>query len=281
MRRVVVPLALALLALASCTAEDAGKEAWASASLGFAVQGAAPQRLALGELAEAAPPEVVSTEDPYYGRTKRFRALPLAPALERGFGRSRDALSRETFLLRARDGYSVPIAGARLFEGGAYLAVDDVDVPGFAPIGPQQVSPAPVYMFWAGAGQSDPEVHPRPWQLDVVEIADFDAAFPHVRPEGEPVDGPAFRGLAIFRASCIRCHAINREGGRVGPELNVPRNVLEYRPEEQVRAFIRDPGTFRYSSMPPHRELSDADLDALIAYLRAMGARKHDPEAAR
>jgi mono/diheme cytochrome c family protein len=227
------------------------------------------------------PLEEVSTEDPYYGRTKRFRAMTLAAVLETGFGRPRAELAREAFILRARDGYSVPIAGSRLFEGGAYLAIDDLDVPGFAPIGPQQVSPAPVYMFWTGSGRADAEVYPRPWQLDAIEIADFDSAFPHVLPRGEPRDGMAYRGLALFRTSCIRCHAINREGGRVGPDLNVPMNILEYRPEEQVRAYVRDPGAFRYGSMPAHPELTDADLDALITYLRAMGARKHDPSGAR
>ena len=71
---------------------------------------------------------------------------------------------------------------------------------------------------------------------------------------------------------------MNREGGRVGPELNVPQNILEYRPEPQVRAYIRDPATFRYGNMPPHPDLTDAQMDALIAYLGAMKDRKHDPK---
>jgi cytochrome c1 len=29
--------------------------------------------------------------------------------------------------------------------------------------------------------------------------------------------------------------------------------------------------------MPAHPDLSDADLDALVAYFRAMKDRKHDP----
>ena len=64
-----------------------------------------------------------------------------------------------------------------------------------------------------------------------------------------------------------------------GPELNVPQSIVEYRPEPQIRAYIRDPRTFRYGNMPPHPHLSDADLDALLAYFRAMKDRKHDPDA--
>ena len=63
----------------------------------------------------------------------------------------------------------------------------------------------------------------------------------------------------------------------MGPELNVPRSIVEYRPAEQIRAFIRDPESFRYTSMPAHRHLSDAQLDALLAYFQAMKSRKHDP----
>ena len=75
------------------------------------------------------------------------------------------------------------------------------------------------------------------------------------------------------------CHSINGEGGTVGPELNVPRSIVEYRPIEQLKAFIRDPQSFRYSAMPAHRHLSDEELDALIAYFRAMSQRKRDPRA--
>jgi hypothetical protein len=31
--------------------------------------------------------------------------------------------------------------------------------------------------------------------------------------------------------------------------------------------------------MPAHLHLSDADLDAIVAYFEAMRARKHDPRA--
>ena len=58
----------------------------------------------------------------------------------------------------------------------------------------------------------------------------------------------------------------------------MPQNVLEYRPEAQVRAYIRNPQTFRYGNMPAHPGLTDADLDGLIAYLSAMKDRKFDPD---
>jgi len=222
---------------------------------------------------------VVSTYDPYYAAQKRFRALPLAPLLRRGFGATDAELARETFLFKAADGYAVPIRGDKLVDGSAYVAIDDADVPGFAPIGPKRVSPAPAYLVWKGADKADLDERPRPWQLVAIALVDPRTLYPHTHPSGEPEGSEAMRGAALFRDHCAKCHAINREGGRVGPDLNVPQSIVEYRPEAQIRAYIRNPATFRYGAMPANPELTDADLSALLAYFHAMALRKHDPDA--
>lgn len=250
-----------------------------SGDLTFRRHGELVTTLSLAELARAFEPTIVTTDDPYYERRKRFRAMPIEPILERAFGASIDTLRRESFVLKARDGYAVPMAGERLLEGGAHVAIDDADVPGFEPIGPRRVSPAPAYLVWSRASQTSLETHPRPWQLASIEIASFEALYPHTVPTGEPDGSPAMRGFALFRGECIRCHAVNREGGRVGPELNVPQSIVEYRDADFLRAYIRDPLSFRYGAMPPHPGLDDGDLDDLLAYFRAMSTRKHDPDA--
>ena len=66
----------------------------------------------------------------------------------------------------------------------------------------------------------------------------------------------------------------------MGPDLNVPLSIVEYRPALQIKAFIREPQSFRYTSMPPHPHLSEAQLDALLAYFRAMKELKRDPGSA-
>jgi mono/diheme cytochrome c family protein len=200
----------------------------------------------------------------------------MRPLLERGFAGVPGKLEEHDYVLRARDGYTVPLAGARLLEPGAYIAIADVDVPGWEPIGPQQANPGPFYVVWRGESQQDLETHPRPWQLATIGIARFEATFPHVIPSGEPAGSPAMRGLGMFRAECIHCHAMNREGGHVGPDLNVPQSIVEYRPEAQIRAYIKDPRTFRYGNMPAHPNMTDTQLDDLVAYFRAMKDRKHD-----
>lgn len=220
---------------------------------------------------------VVESFDPYYGQSKRFRGFSLGPALADVYALAPAALRQATFVLSALDGYAVPIAGERLLDDGAFVAVDDVDIPGFAPIGPRKISPLPAYLVWQGRGKNNLETHPRPWQLSTIDLVPSDTLYPHARPHNVPHDSPALRGFALFRERCIRCHAINREGGSVGPELNVPQSIVSYRPEEQIRAYIRDPLTFRYGAMPANPDLSDADLDALIAYFRAMARDPYDP----
>jgi mono/diheme cytochrome c family protein len=283
MRGLRTPAAILVLVTLSCAKgrereRDATADGDRAATLVFEKDGAKVRTLSLAELAGKIPPESFRAYDPYYAREKGFRALPLVRVLQEGFGTDAGDLRAHDFVLRARDGYAVPLTGAKVTEAGAYIAFADLDAPGWEPIGPQRANPAPFYLVWRNAGQQSLDTHPRPWQLATVAIAPFEGTYPHVAPRGARED--AQRGFAIFRGQCIACHAINREGGRVGPELNVPQSIVEYRPEAQIRAYIRDPRTFRYGNMPAHPNLTDADLDGLLAYFRAMRDRKHDPEGA-
>jgi len=250
------------------------------AQLQFRAGGKVVRALRKHELRTTLPNETVRVDDNYYdGKPKTWRAIPLARLVEHGFEGSGHALAEQSYILRCIDGYTVPFDGKRLLEAGGYLAFADADVAEWEPVGTKRDNPGPYFVVWGEPEQQNLEEYPRPYQLAAIEIASFESTFPHVLPTGEKEGSPADRGFVLFKAQCIRCHAVNQEGGRVGPELNVPRNVLEYRSEAQVKAFIRAPRSFRYSAMPSHPHLTAADLDALVAYLRAMGKRKHDPLA--
>jgi mono/diheme cytochrome c family protein len=249
-----------------------------AATLHFLASGSEVAALQLDALRQLAPVERVTAPDPYYGRTKSFDALPIEPLLAAAFGVSLDELRGGEFVLRARDGYAVPLPGARLLEGGAYVAFADAE--GWQPIGPQAADPRPFYLIWKHPTQRDLASHPRPFQLVTIErLAVADRPFPAATPR-VAAGTPAARGFALFRARCIACHAMNRDGGRIGPDLNVPQNITEYRPAQQIRAYIRDPRTFRYGNMPSHRDLSVAQLDELLSYFEVMRTQKHDPAAA-
>lgn len=269
-----IAAALAALLLLGCSKKSAPDGARAIA---FVRDGKPVRTLSLAALEAASPPETVAAFDPYYGKPKTFRALPLRAVLEKGFEGQGVDLAKQEYVFRAKDGYAVPMRGALATEDGGAIAFEDTEVPGWEPIGPQRADPAPFYLVWKKPEQATLDTHPRPWQLVTIEMARFDAVYPHTSPGDVAPDSPAARGYALFRDHCVQCHAINREGGRVGPDLNVPKNVLEYRPEDQVRAYVKNPRAFRYGNMPAHEFLTDADLDALVAYLRAMKDRKSDP----
>jgi mono/diheme cytochrome c family protein len=280
----IAPARRALVALAALCALAGDARAEDAATLRFLRDGAEVASLSLPALLECCAPREVRVDDPYYGGLKRFRALPLGLVLARGFGDTEHAaFARAELLLRARDGYTRTASGAQLLGEGAFLAFADAEHPegAFFPIDRRQVDPAPFYLVWQGEGRGDTTLWPWPYQLAEIEVVDFARAFPHVVPVGASENSPAKRGFELFRASCIACHAINGEGGTVGPELNVPRSIVEYRDAAQLKAFIRDPRSFRYTSMPAHPHFSDADLDALVAYFTHMRAHKHDPGASK
>ena len=247
-----------------------------SVALSFVRAGKPVRTVTLGELLREVPAETFTAYDPYYNREKTFRGVPLSAVVKKGFA-GEEGLSALEYVLRAKDGYTVPLRGGKVFEAGAYVAFVDVDVPGWEPIGPQRANPGPFYVVWRGKDQQSLETHPRPWQLASIEIARYEDLFPHTVPTGEKEGSGAMRGLVIFKEQCVHCHAVNREGGRVGPELNVPQSIVEYRPIPQIKAYIRDPMTFRYGNMPAHPFLKDGDLDDLVSYFAAMKERKHDP----
>ncbi len=228
--------------------------------------------------------ERIEIDDPYYGQFKSFWACPLREVLTLGFAGAPQQDPDSNFFLRALDGFSKPASGAKLAEPGGYLALSDADLgtpgaPGWEPIDRGQVDPGPFYLVWNQPHQRDIHHYPWPYQLATIEIAAFETEYPHTLPGSAAVNSPARAGFRIFRVECIACHAINGEGGMIGPDLNVPRSIVEYRPTAQIKAFISNPQSFRYTTMPAHPHLDDDALDALVAYFTAMKDLKHDPRA--
>jgi len=273
-------LAFSILLAVAAGAHSAVADETEAPALRFLRDGKLLRTLTLAELRACCEPREVAVDDPYYGAPKRFRALPLAAVLARGFDDTEsERFASSELLLRARDGYTRTASGAQLRSGGGFLAFADAAHPrgAFFPIDRRQLDPAPFYLVWQREEQRDTNLWPWPYQLVEIEIVDFAAEFPHVPPPGAAPGSPAQHGFAVFRRYCIACHAINGEGGKVGPELNVPRSIVEYREPAQLKQFIRDARSFRYTSMPPQPQLTDADLDVLIAYFSHMRDHKHDP----
>ncbi|MCB9707269.1 MAG: cytochrome c [Myxococcales bacterium] len=215
--------------------------------------------------------EVVN--DPAYKNgKKRFRGYSLQRVLAQAKLATDGAEPLKIHLL-ASDGYQTELRFAPSNIESAVLAFEDVEAPANEKwqsfrSGKRWMTPAPFYLVWPA---SRSQGKPWPYQLQRIEVwsgAAKDAAY--------PVNAPAARvGYQTFRAQCMSCHSVNLAGGSLGPELNVPKNVLEYRDTAFLQTFIRNAGAFHARSvMPPFEHLTPKELDSIIFYLRTMSRAK-------
>lgn len=229
----------------------------------------------LSEIKALLKPAEVGLADPFYGgRPKRYAAFPLKALLDLGFGAGWREWPESEGTLRALDGYESFADAQRLAEEGGYVAFDDLDREGWEPIGHKKADPGPFYVFWTGKDQTMANAYPWPWQLSAIRLSRFEEQYGRVFPKGAAPGSPALRGYEVFRQQCFRCHAIDRQGGIIGPDLGAPRNIVSYLPEGYLREFIRAPSKFRHSNMPDHEHLTDTDLDTLLAYFRHLAGKK-------
>src|SRR5262245_39951168 len=112
-------------------------------------------------------------------------------------------------------------------------------------------------------------------RVSVDSAEDFDA---WIRSQQQPAvqDATAIDGRRIFETTaCINCHAISGTAatGRFGPDLThlMSRTTLASGAAENthanLRLWIQNPDAIKPGSLMPAMKLSDADLDALTAYL--------------
>jgi mono/diheme cytochrome c family protein len=92
---------------------------------------------------------------------------------------------------------------------------------------------------------------------------------------------PAQQGEAVFQKNCSSCHTLGG-GDTVGPDLN---GVTERRDPDFVKRFVADPAAILAEGDPevkamvdefnglqmPDLGLSDADVDAVVAFLETQG----------
>lgn len=88
-------------------------------------------------------------------------------------------------------------------------------------------------------------------------------------PGGQMAGGPpAGSGQAVFQQNCSRCHAINGQGGRRGPDLSHVGAQSDHT-AQWLTEFIRDPKSKDAGSRMPAfgNRIGDADMQSLTSYL--------------
>lgn len=248
-------------------------------TLQFSVADQALDTLDLTQLRSRIKEHDIELFDPHYGKTKHFRAFALADVMDAGFGARWRGDEYTEVVFKALDGYLAVSARDKLTEQGGYLAFADLDVAtGWENMDKKHTNPAPFYILWLGKEQTTANAYPWPWQLAAISIQRFQDQYPAVYPTGTAKDSPVMRGYRLFKDRCVRCHAMGGQGGMIGPDLNAPMSVVEYRSPMMIREFIRHPSRYRHTYMPDHEDLSDHDLDDLLDYFRHQARADRSPE---
>lgn len=244
--------------------------------LEFKVSGKPASRLPLWELRSKLPGRRIAVTSRFSEGIKNYEAFPIQDVLDMAYGGSSWKSAEFTDVaFIALDGYEAVGPLGRLKEEGGFLAFKDLDrAQGWEPVGHRKADPAPFFLVWTSTRQTTENGYPWPWQVAALNLLRFEDQYPAVLPAGAAKDSPAHRGFLIFRERCIRCHAINREGGKIGPDLNEPQSVASYRSKKMLKEFIRNPSKYRHSQMPDHTDLFAGDLEDLYQYFRHKSREK-------
>ncbi len=156
----------------------------------------------------------------------------------------------------------------------AWIAIEDPKAP-WPNLAKRKTSAGPFYLVWQHPERS--KVGSEEWPYALVALTGVDdpvSRWPQLAIDPSVAAGAAeHRGQAAFIKNCIPCHRLNGAGeSNTGPDLGQPMNVTAYMTTLGIHALIRDPKSVR--TWPDQRmpgfdaqKISDADIDAIIAFL--------------
>ena len=216
--------------------------------------------------------------DVSYHEDKTYEGISLKAMLEHN-NYSLDDIAEITVV--CADGYKAVLDGDILRKyPDALISYRQLDQNGegiagdFEPMreGKKTADPSPFYMVWPQKETFG--VFPWPHQVVALEISAKDS-YQVIKPELS-ASASVHEGYKLFKGACLACHSVNLVGGVIGPELNIPQNITEYRTKEYMKQFIRNPDSFRARSrMTGLPDLSDEDIDNAIDYLVYMKEHKN------
>lgn len=257
-----------------------GQRASAQSALELETDGTARALTRQTLLARTDAADIHVPRDIAYGKPMTFRAVPFADLL--GDGLPADGVL-ET---RAADGFAAQLPldlVRRRTPAGAvpWLAIEDPAHP-WPKLPGKQVSAGPFYLVWLGPDASSVRGEQWPYQIVRITIESSPLArWPSLAVDAAPpANDPARAGQRLFVTQCLACHRLDGAGSsHAGPDLNTPMNPVDYFQPAALRRYIRNPASVRDwpgRSMPafPPDQLSDRELDQIVAYLAYMARRK-------
>jgi mono/diheme cytochrome c family protein len=220
-------------------------------------------------------------KDVSYGTAMTYRAVPLQ-ALLKGLVLPPGSVIEAV----ASDGFAAQlpidlVSSTDQKTAMAWVAIEPADAP-WPHLPGKTVSAGPFYLVWTG--EKVDMIRGEQWPYQIVRLSSQDS--PAVRWPQLSVDpalpaNDAIRaGQALFVTQCMVCHKLNGAGsGEAGPDLNRPMNPVEYLTPSALHALIRNPASVRdwpgrmMQGFPPD-QLSDHEIDVIVAYLQHMAGRR-------
>jgi mono/diheme cytochrome c family protein len=239
--------------------------------------GAEIRQFSIAELlANPAMRPIEIARDASYPEPMRYQAVPLLDLL-RGLATAEIS----TLEARTKDGFvsEIPwplIAHAEAGYSVAWIAIEDPQHP-WPRLEGKPYSAGPFYLVWQNPELSGVMSEQWPYALiSLTSVFDPLRRWPQLSLDSSVgKNHPAWRGQAVYIAQCLPCHRLRGAGeGTVGPDLGQPMPAVSYFTDAGLKTLIRDPAAVRtwpQQQMPP-TNLSDVDIDAVVAYLRVISS---------
>jgi hypothetical protein len=211
--------------------------------------------------------------DPFFRSEKRYIGFDLRDIVTEALNDRKIDTSDAIAIFECTDGYRSTMRLSHLFKNyKGTIAVRDLSAPAgkYWPDSLEQKF-SPYYLVWSDVPQPN-HYYSWPYGLTTIRIASGIDEFKN----SYPVNSPEYSlGFYLIRDHCLNCHSVNKEGGLMAPEFNIPKNITEYWKDEDIIAFAKKPNSYRYNAkMPPISTITDSEFYEIVRYLKFIAEYK-------
>ncbi len=238
------------------------------------------KKISAAVLAQKLKLKTVHVQDPNLHRAASYEGYEISEVISLALPKA--GAVHDEIEFSALDGFKTSVDAELSQSPGGIIAIRELNktsLPSYHRAN-KTTSFAPYYVVWrqphlqTGEAVDAKSLPPYPYQLSVLSLIDFKSTHQKILPNTK--NPQVMSGFKIFKTQCLQCHMINQQGGAIGPELNIPKNITEYWNDDVLKAFILNTADFRMNSkMPVFKDkLSTDDVQNVWLYLSHMKENK-------